>query len=249
MGVSEVDLDLATALLSEAAASGVRGWVCVTGAHGIVESQSDSELRKIHNDALLTVPDGMPLVRLMHRLGAPGAGRVYGPDLMRAIFGRAPGIPGEPAVRHALVGGTQATLGRLSTRLRAMYPAARIVHEMSPPFRPMTEAEAGDLVRALREARPDFVWVGLGTPKQERFMASLAGRLDRGILIGVGAAFDVLAGVRADAPDWMKRAGLQWLHRLLQEPARLGPRYAHIVPAFLRIARRERKARARGAGT
>lgn len=253
VGISAVGLESCARFLLQAANAGVGGYVCVTGVHGVMESQRDADLRRIHNASLLTVPDGMPLVWIAWRRGLSDVGRVYGPDLMRRMLAATslePGPAAAPVMSHFLLGSTPPALAALSARVAAEFPAARIAGSWSPPFRPLTEAEWTEAMERVRVSGAGWVWVGLSTPKQERFMAEFLRRWGatgvgapsapaaKGaarplILVGVGAAFDILSGRRRDAPTWMKKAGLQWLYRMMQEPARLGPRYAWIVPAFL----------------
>ncbi len=203
-----------------------------------MESQRDPELMAIHNRSLLTVPDGMPLVWIGRRRLGPRVSRAYGPDLMSRLFE----MTRDGSVAHCLLGGTDDLLDELALALERRHPGVRITGRWAPPFRPMTEGEWAACQGVVERSGAELVWVGMSTPRQERFMAEYlrregahdpaAGRRGR-VLIGVGAAFDVLSGRRRDAPAWMKRSGLQWLHRLLQEPRRLGPRYLRIVPAFL----------------
>ncbi|MBY6004249.1 WecB/TagA/CpsF family glycosyltransferase [Salipiger bermudensis] len=228
LGIKVSALNLATAVnrLTQAIARDERGYVCVCGAHGVVDSQSDGALRAAINQALLVTPDGMPLVWELRRRGFQGAGRVYGPDLMLAMFE-------EPGLRHYLYGATPATLATLESKLGAKFAQATIVGTHAPPFRALsTEEEAEDL-RRINAANPDIVWVGLGAPKQELWMARVRDRLEAPLLIGVGAAFDFHAGNTRQAPGWMQRAGLEWLFRLAVEPRRLWRRYGRIVPSYL----------------
>lgn len=189
----------------------------------------DPELRKIHNQSLLTVPDGMPNVWVGRILGQTGIGRVYGPDLMLEICRRGVAL----GYSHYLYGGLPGIAEKMASRLQQRFPGLRIAGVKTPPFRPLTEVEMLDLQRCVGALRPDFFWVGISTPKQEHFMQAFAPRLPTGILLGVGAAFDIHAGVRSDAPLWIKTAGLQWLFRLCQEPRRLWRRYLLHNPAFL----------------
>lgn len=229
IGVSALNLDGAVRLVLRAVASRNRGYVCVSGVHGIIESRSDAELRQIHNRAMAVTPDGMPLVWALRRGGHPEAGRVYGPDLMRAAFraGR------EAGLRHFLYGTTPDVLERLTARLTESYPGNRIVGTYSPPFRPLTPDEEAQAAAIINRSGADIVWVGLSTPKQERWMAGLRPTLEAPVLIGVGAAFDFIAGNKRAAPPALQRAGLEWAYRLATEPRRLWRRYVRIVPAYL----------------
>ena len=225
--VDALNLGRTVSILEAAIRERRRGYVCICGAHGLVDSQSSSALRQAYNAALLTTPDGMPLVWELHRRGHAAAGRVYGPDLMLAMLSR--------GYRHALYGATEETLQLLRTRLALIAPRAEIVCSIAPPFRPLTAGEETDVVRRLNESGADIVWVGLGAPKQELWMAAMRDRLDAPLLVGVGAAFDFHAGNVAQAPGWMQRQGLEWLFRLCAEPRRLWRRYFRIVPGYLAL--------------
>ena len=207
-------------------------YVCITGVHGVIESQSDASLRAIHNAAGLVTPDGMPLVWMARWLGHPRTRRVYGPDLMRTLSRLSP----SRGYRHFYYGGGNGVAERLKQALTQASPGLNVVGTIEPPFRPLTPAEDTAVVDAINAARPDIVWVGLSTPKQERWMASHIGRLEAPVLIGVGAAFDFLAGEKKQAPGWMQRNGLEWLFRLVTEPRRLWRRYLSIVPKFIVLA-------------
>lgn len=240
VGVSATNLEEATRFLMEAARRDRRGYVCVSGAHGLIESQDDPALRTIHNRSLLTVPDGMPLVWVGRRRGFRTMGRVYGPDLMTRIFAESASsgqthflFGGGPSVPAALGVGAISVAEYLKQKLEQRHPGVRIVGTYTPLFRPLTPQEESDLRSQVAAAKPDFLWVGLSTPKQERFMAAHLDTLDAKILLGVGAAFDFNSGLKADTPGWIKRAGLQWFYRMCQEPRRLAGRYLHIVPRFL----------------
>ncbi len=182
----------------------------------------------------------MPLVwlsrRRVHSRRPPvPVERVYGPDLMLHTFARSEST----GWRHFLLGSTAATLDRLTTRLGEQFPRARIVGSLSPPALTARAEDDGTPVERIAATRPDIVWVGLSTPKQERWMAANIGRVHASALIGVGAAFDFHAGVKRQAPHWMRRAGLEWAFRLASEPARLGPRYLRNNPRFVWLVARE----------
>jgi N-acetylglucosaminyldiphosphoundecaprenol N-acetyl-beta-D-mannosaminyltransferase len=203
-------------------------YVCVSGMHGVMESQRDDRLRRIHNSADLVTPDGMSLVWLCKLKGVRVVERVYGPDLMLALCGRS----SSPGYRHFFYGASSKVLEGLSARLCARYPGLKVAGTYSPPFRSLTPQEDADVVQRITQAQPDIVWVGLSTPKQEQWMADHVGRLGAAVLIGVGAAFDFHAGVKRQAPRWMQRNGLEWLFRLLSEPRRLWRRYLVNIPLF-----------------
>jgi N-acetylglucosaminyldiphosphoundecaprenol N-acetyl-beta-D-mannosaminyltransferase len=226
--VSALDLPTAVARIEAGIEAGERGYVCVTGAHGIVECQSDPALRAVHNRAKLVTPDGMPLVWLLRWGGYRWSGRVYGPDLMLAVFdaGR------RRRRRHFLYGSTPDTLDRLSTNLLRRFPDAEIVGSFSPPFRSLEPAEEAGIAATINASGADIVWVGLSTPRQELWMAGMRDRLTAPVLIGVGAAFDFHAGLKRQAPGLVQRSGLEWAFRLATEPRRLWKRYAVVVPTF-----------------
>jgi N-acetylglucosaminyldiphosphoundecaprenol N-acetyl-beta-D-mannosaminyltransferase len=171
----------------------------------------------------------MPLVWLSHLKGHTEVERVYGPDLMLACCSRSL----ERGYRHYLYGGGPGVPERLAERLRQRFPGISIVGCHSPPFRPLTATEDAAIVRQINEARPDIVWVSLSTPKQERWMATHRSPLLAPVMIGVGAAFDMHAGLKPQAPRWMQRSGLEWLFRLLSEPRRLWRRYLRNNPLFV----------------
>jgi bacterial polymer biosynthesis proteins, WecB/TagA/CpsF family len=229
VGVSAIDMALAVETVDAWIAAGERRYVCVTGVHGIMESQRDPELRAIHNAAGLVTPDGMPLVWLARGAGFRSVDRVYGPDLMLASC--------EASVarhyRHFLYGGAPGVADRLAERLRARFPGLQIVGTYSPPFRPHITLEDDAVLRDINAAGPDIVWVGLSTPKQEWWMHAHRSHLTASVLIGVGAAFDFHAGVKRQAPRWVQRSGLEWLFRLSQEPRRLWRRYSRNNTRFL----------------
>ena len=203
-------------------------YVCVSGMHGVMESQADERLRQIHNAAGLVTTDGMSLVWLCRLKGQGGAERVYGPDLMLELCGWALAA----GYRHFFYGASEEVLEALTGRLQARFPGLRIAGTFAPPFRPLSAEEDEAVVRRIRAARPDIVWVGLSTPKQERWMAEHVASLGTPALIGVGAAFDFHAGRKRQAPRWMQRSGLEWFFRLLSEPRRLARRYLVNIPLF-----------------
>ena len=235
VGVNTLNIPQTLDILSEWIAHREPNYVCFTGVHGVIESQRDENLLRIHNAAGLVAPDGMPLVWLSRLQGRRQAERVYGPDLMLALCERSV-LSG---YRHFLYGASEDTLEKLAINLQQRCPGLRIVGKYSPPFRPLTDEEDEEVVRTINEAKPDIVWVGLSTPKQEHWMASHVHRLTAPVLLGVGAAFDFHAGVKKQAPRWMQRSGLEWLFRLATEPRRLGPRYLVNNPLFILLVLRQ----------
>jgi N-acetylglucosaminyldiphosphoundecaprenol N-acetyl-beta-D-mannosaminyltransferase len=227
--VSAINMDNALEVIDEWITSGDRHYVCVTGVHGVMESQRDESLRQIHNAAGLVTPDGMPLVWIGKWRGFRNTTRVYGPDLMLAVCQRSQAA----GYRHFFYGGQEGVPERLVRRLEKRFPGLVVAGTYSPPFRAMTPEESEDVVRRINDAKPDIVWVGLSTPKQERWMSQHVNRLAAPVLIGVGAAFDFHAGVKRQAPRWMQRSGLEWLFRMVTEPRRLGRRYLVNNPAFV----------------
>ena len=210
-------------------------YVCVTGVHGVMECQRDPGLLRIHNRAGLTVPDGMPMVWAGHWAGATSVERVYGPDLMRSACARGAQL----GWRSFLYGSTAETNALLRQKLEHDYPGLKIVGSIAPPFRALTDAERAAYARQIDQAAADIVWVGLSTPKQEREMAAFRPLLNAPVLVGVGAAFDLVSGKKKQAPPVLQKAGLEWAFRLAVEPRRLWRRYARNNPAFVReIVRR-----------
>jgi len=229
VGISAINLDSAVALIGQALEERERGYVCVTGVHGVTEARSDPAFRAILNDAFLNTPDGMPMVWVGKMCGFRQMGRVYGPDLMLEVCGRTCAR----GRTHFLYGGAPGVAQELKLRLEQKVPGLRIVGALTPPFRPLTAAEEADLTERLKALRPDVFWVGLSTPKQEKFMAQYWQRLEATLFFGVGAAFDFHAGRLRQAPRWMQRSGLEWLFRLACEPRRLSRRYLRNNPLFL----------------
>jgi N-acetylglucosaminyldiphosphoundecaprenol N-acetyl-beta-D-mannosaminyltransferase len=211
-------------------ASDTRGYVCVAAVHTVMESQEDAELRAAVLGSSLTVPDGQPLVWAMNALGHDLSSRVYGPDLMDRACARA----ARTGQRVYLYGGrNQGALVQLSLNLRRRHPGLSIVGGYSPPYRDLTEDERREIAREIDQAQADVVWVGIGVPKQEKWMAAMRPLLSAPVLIGVGAAFDFHAGLVPQAPAWMQTAGLEWAYRLAHEPRRLWRRYARHNPRFV----------------
>jgi N-acetylglucosaminyldiphosphoundecaprenol N-acetyl-beta-D-mannosaminyltransferase len=229
VGVSAVNMTQTLTIIDNWITQRQHNYVCVTGVHGVMESQRDERLRRIHNEAGLVVPDGMPLVWIGKLRSQSHMARVYGPDLMLALCERSL-LTG---YRHFLYGGAEGIPELLAQRLQDRFPGLQIVGTYSPPFRPLTEEEDKAVVHLINTADPDIIWIGLSTPKQERWMAAHVGRLNASVLIGVGAAFDFHTGIKPQAPAWMQQNGLEWLFRLLTEPRRLWKRYLINNPLFI----------------
>jgi N-acetylglucosaminyldiphosphoundecaprenol N-acetyl-beta-D-mannosaminyltransferase len=219
------------------------GYVCALAVHGLMVGRTDPEMRAALMGASLVVPDGMPLVWAANALGENLPNRVYGPELMLRYSHRC----AERGHRVWLYGGRdQASLIELALRMRRRHPGIRIVGGYSPPYRTLTQQEEDGILRQIDEARPDVLWVGIGVPKQEKWMARMRGSVDVPVMCGVGAAFDFHAGRISQAPPWMQERGLEWTYRIAQEPRRLLPRYIYYNPrfmiAFARQLRRDRRA-------
>ncbi|HEX9935778.1 MAG TPA: WecB/TagA/CpsF family glycosyltransferase [Longimicrobium sp.] len=234
--VSAVQIPDAIGVMEEwIAAAGAPRYVTVTGMHGVTVAQNDPGFLRVLNGSGMTVADGMPLVWLGRRRGhAAMRRRVYGPELM-ATFCRQTGA----RYAHYLYGGSPEVVQKLSAVLQADF-GVRVVGAYSPPFRALTADEEAEVAARIDASGADVVWVGLSTPKQERWMAAFQGRLRAPVLVGVGAAFDFLAGVKPFAPVWMQERGLEWLFRLVSEPRRLWRRYLVSGPEFVyRVLRAE----------
>jgi N-acetylglucosaminyldiphosphoundecaprenol N-acetyl-beta-D-mannosaminyltransferase len=201
-------------------------FIAFTGMHGVSETRSDPSLKQMLNSADLVVADGMPLVWLGRRRGCNMRRRVYGPELLETFCCNT-----GPIYRHYFYGGGPGVADRVADALKQRYDI-RIAGTYCPPFRALTEEEEAEVERRIRAAAPDIIWVGLSTPKQERWMYEHRSRLDVPMMAGVGAAFDFIAGTAKQAPEWMRENGLEWLFRLTHEPRRLWRRYLGLGPRF-----------------
>jgi N-acetylglucosaminyldiphosphoundecaprenol N-acetyl-beta-D-mannosaminyltransferase len=207
-----------------------RGFVCVCNVHTVMASGEDPALRAALLASSINVPDGQPLVWAINSLGNSLAGRVYGPELMARACAHAAAC----GQRFYLYGGrNQGALVQLALNLRQRYPGVKIVGGYSPPHRPLSEEEQEAVAEEINRSRADVVWVGIGVPKQEKWMAQMRPRLDVPLLVGVGAAFDFHAGLVPQAPNWIQEAGLEWAYRFAHEPRRLWRRYVRYNPRFL----------------
>lgn len=237
--IAAVTLNSALDLCLDAVAAGRRLSLHFCTTHTLVEAADDPVLReRLERDDAVACPDGMPLV-WVGRLAGVNVERVCGPDFMPALFDRGRQI----GARHALYGGAPGVAEQLAARLVARYPGAQVVLTASPPFRPLTEEEDAAEVARLNAAAPDFIWVGLGSPKQDHWLATHRDRLDAAALFAVGAAFDFHAGRIRRAPRWMQRTGTEWLFRLLSEPRRLVRRYTVTNTRFVLLVLRGRRVR------
>ena len=229
VGVSIINMDDATRQCDELIRSNGQGYVCATDVHTVIEALSDSSLREILNGSFMTTPDRMPLVWMGRLQGHERMCRVYGPDLLTEMCR----FSVHRGYRHFFYGGRPGIADRLSSQLTVLFPGLNVAGTYTPPFRPLTVDEEQELFALVERTKPDVFWVGLGSPKQERFMARYCGKLDCKLMVGVGAAFDFHSGAVKEAPRWLQKTGLQWIHRLIQEPRRLWRRYLRCVPAFL----------------
>jgi len=229
VGVSALTMPLALEQIGGWIERGERRYVCCTNTHLITEAQSKPALREALNQAGLVTPDGMPLVWLSRRLGQPEVGRVYGPDLLLAACEAGLGR----GWRHYFYGGGPGVAELLAERLSGRFAGLQVAGCSAPPFRALAPEEDRAEVERINAARANLVWVGLGAPKQELWMAAHLGQVEAAVMLGVGAAFDFHAGLKKQAPLWMQRGGLEWLFRLLSEPRRLGPRYLVNNPLFV----------------
>ena len=203
-------------------------YICVSNVHTTVTGYEEADYRNIQNTAALALPDGKPLSLYSKKHGFPEAERVTGPDLMGELFARDNGL------RHYFYGGKEETIQVLSEKLPREYPSLQIAGMVSPPFRPLTEEEDERELQKMNDAKADIIWIGLGAPKQERYMYEHRGKVN-GVMIGVGAGFDYYAGTIKRAPMWMQKLSLGWLYRLMQDPKRLFRRYFATNFKFLRL--------------
>ena len=230
MRVDGTSYDDAARRVIEWAKAGESRYVCVASVNNVMHTRDDEAYRQVMNDADLVTPDGMPLVWGLRSLGVDHATRVYGPSLTPKVCELASreGIP------VGFYGGTPEVLDRLQANLLRAYPELNIVYSWPPPFRELSEEEDEEVTRAIDASGARIVFVGLGTPKQEQWMVRRRGSLDA-VMLGVGAAFDFIAGHKKQAPRWMQDRGLEWLFRLVSEPKRLWKRYLYSNPRFVAL--------------
>lgn len=203
-------------------------YMCVSNVHTTVTSYEEPEYCAIQNGGIMAIPDGGPLSTVGRKRGFKNMSRTTGPSYMGEIFE----VSAKKGYRHYFYGSTKQTLKTLCQKLRKRYPGIQIVGMYSPPFRPMTKEEDAVIMERINKAKPDFVWIGLGAPKQEKWMAAHQGMVN-GFMVGVGAGFDYFAGNIKRAPKWMQKENLEWLYRLLQDPKRLFSRYWHTNTKFI----------------
>ena len=203
-------------------------YICVANVHTTVTASEDAEYLAVQNGGVMAIPDGGPLSSVGRRRGAKEMSRTTGPAYMGEVFK----ISVKNGYRHYFYGSTEQTLELLRTSLERDYPGIQIAGMYSPPFRPLTEEEDRQIVAQINEAQADFVWIGLGAPKQEKWMAAHQGKV-HGVMVGVGAGFNFYAGNLKRAPEWMQKANLEWLFRLIMEPRRLFKRYLVTNSKFI----------------
>jgi N-acetylglucosaminyldiphosphoundecaprenol N-acetyl-beta-D-mannosaminyltransferase len=227
--------DAARLVVARALDDGPGTYVCLTNVHTTVESQRSGALRRAADQAFLSVPDGIPLVWILRRRGFRDTEKVTGIELipMVAAAGR------EHGLRHAFYGGGPGVAQAAGERMLQIVPHAQVVAAVSPPFGSFGEREVEELRSVVEDTRPHVLWVGLGAPKQDLFMARAAHRVGVPVMIGVGAAFDYMAGTKRPAPTWMRHGGLEWLFRLVSEPRRLWRRYVIGNTLFVYLLARE----------
>lgn len=233
--LSATTIPEASALVERSIRERQKVYICVADANALLAARKDATLNEIYRNAALSLPDGMPIVWLSKLLGKSGVERVRGTDFMRAITAMSCGL----GLRHFYLGGAPGIAATLSEKLTAAHPGLEVAGALCPPFRELSADENLEMIETINSARPDVLWIGLGAPKQERWMAANFDRIDAPVMIGVGAAFDFLAGTKPEAPKWLQRSGLEWLFRLACEPRRLWRRYAVVVPTFLCLGARE----------
>lgn len=220
VNIAVTDLDRCVKLVSDNIENWRGKYICVSNVHTTVTSHSDESYRNIQNSAVMALPDGGPLSAVSRKMGYKDARRVTGPDLMQTMLKEG----AKNKFKHYFYGSTNETLEMLANKLKECYPEAQVVGMYSPPFRELKADEDDEIIRQINEAKPDFVWVGLGAPKQEIWMANHEDKI-KAIMIGVGAAFDFEVGNIKRAPMWMQKCSLEWLYRLMQDPKRLFKRY------------------------
>ncbi|PKO09681.1 MAG: glycosyltransferase [Chloroflexi bacterium HGW-Chloroflexi-2] len=203
-------------------------YICVTPAHSIMDCYKDFELRNIFNQSGLTTPDGMAVVWIMRLMGFKETGRVYGPDLMNSVCK----LSESKGWKHFFYGSAPGVVESLKQRLSFRFPGLCVVGNYCPPFRELTKEEDDQIIQQINQSGADIIWVGISSPKQERWMYNHLGKINAPVMIGVGAAFDFLSGNKKQAPLWIQRSGFEWLYRFLQEPKRLWPRYKKY-PLFI----------------
>lgn len=229
VGVSAINMPQALQAIEGWMDARTPQYVCVTPAHAVMECHDHPEIKSIYNQSGLTTPDGMSIVWLLKLFGFPHVDRVYGPDLMLEVCRSSQ----DKGYKHYFYGGAPGVADQLAKKLLKRFPELKIVGLESPPFRELTDAENQEMIKRIQSAAPDIIWVGIGSPRQEKWMSRHLKDLGVPVLIGVGAAFDFLSGNKPQAPRWVQRSGMEWFYRLLSEPRRLWKRYMLNYPRFI----------------
>lgn len=208
------------------------GYITVNNVHTMMEAYNNPSFKEILNNSSLSIPDGKPLEIVGKLKGCSGISRLFGPTLMEKFidWGRKDGV------KHFFIGSSHATLDLMKAVISQKYPGAQVCGAVSPPFLPVNEWPNETYIQMINQEKPDFIWVGLGAPKQEAWMSNHCPSINYGYMVGIGAGFDYLAGNTKHAPKWMKNASLEWLYRLVQEPRRLWKRYFLTIPPFIVLA-------------
>jgi N-acetylglucosaminyldiphosphoundecaprenol N-acetyl-beta-D-mannosaminyltransferase len=209
-----------------------KGYITVNNVHTMIEGYWHPSFQAIINNGYLSLPDGKPLEIVGKLKGNKNISRLFGPTVMEKFidWGRKDGIS------HFFFGSSEDTLLKLRLAIENKYPGTKIFGMISPPYTTVEKWDHETFIQCINEAKPDFIWIGLGAPKQEHWMYDHYSKIDRGILFGIGAGFDYLAGNTKHAPAWMKNASLEWVYRLTQEPRRLWKRYLITIPQFILFA-------------
>ena len=229
VGIEALDMQGALARIQVGLTAGTKGYVCMAGVHGIMEAQRSNSVMCAFRDSFMNLPDGMPTVWVGRSQGFTGMRRVAGPDVMLEVFRDRRFTEHS----HFFYGGKPGVADELASNLKRRFPWTRIAGTYTPPFRDLDDEETRELIAKVREAKPSIIWVGISTPRQELFMRKYLPLLDTRLMFGVGAAFDFHTGHIRDCAEWIKKSGLQWLHRLMQDPKHLWWRYLRNNPAFL----------------
>lgn len=236
IGISAVSMATAVETIADWVTLGRKAYVAVAAVHSVVDAQDDAVVKTIMQQADLCVPDGVPLVWLLRKAGFGNVTRVFGPDLMLALCARLSAT----GARMFYYGGAEGVAEELGAEMERRYPGLITAGTYTPPFRPLTMDEEIEVACLIEAARPDVLWVGLSSPKQERWMGAFRARLSVPVMLGVGAAFDYNTGRIKRAPRWMQKTALEWLYRVAQDPRRLWRRYARNNPLFLFYLLRDR---------
>jgi N-acetylglucosaminyldiphosphoundecaprenol N-acetyl-beta-D-mannosaminyltransferase len=227
--VNALDMETALANIELALSARRKGYICLAAVHGIMEAQRRPEVMRAYTESLMTLPDGRPTVWVGRLQGLQQIEQVSGPQVMLEVFRRKAFAP----YTHFFYGGKPGVAQELAARMTRQFPWARVVGTYTPPFRDLQLQEGRQLIDTMCKLRPSFVWVGISSPRQELFMRRYLDCFPTTLMFGVGAAFDFHTGRIRESADWVKRAGLQWLHRLMQDPKHLLWRYMRTNPAFL----------------